>query len=94
MDLKQVKWNQEPIEAIPDLGGCMQTREENVDKWLAKSIRTKITVAQREWLIEMSKGLQLVPADTKKGQAAHYAIVVPWESSSMRCSWMRRSRRM
>jgi len=32
MDLKQVKWNQEPIEAIPDLGGCMQTREENVDK--------------------------------------------------------------
>ena len=61
----------------------MQTREENVDKWLAKTIRTIITVAQGEWLVEMSKGLQLVPADTKKGQAEHYAIVVPWESSSM-----------
>jgi len=31
----------------------------------------------------MSKGLQLVPADTKKGQPEHYAIVVPWASSSM-----------
>jgi len=31
----------------------------------------------------MSKGLQLVVADAKKGQAEHYAIVVPWESSSM-----------
>ena len=29
------------------------------------------------------QGLQLVPADTKKGQAEHFAIVVPWESSSM-----------
>jgi len=61
----------------------MQTCEENVDKWLAKTIRTIITVAQGEWLVEMSRGLQLVPADTKKGQAEHYAIVVPWESSSM-----------
>ena len=31
----------------------------------------------------MSKGLQLVPADTKKGQEEHYTTVVPWESSSM-----------
>jgi len=83
MDLKQMKWNEEPIEAIPDSGGCMQTREENVDKWLAKTIRTIITVAQGEWLVEMSKGLQLVPADTKRGLAEHYAIVVSWESSSM-----------
>jgi len=77
MDLKQMKLNQEPLEAIPDLGGCLQTREENVDKWLAKPIRTIFTVAHGEWLVEMSKGLQLVPADTKKGQAEHYAIVVP-----------------
>jgi len=83
MDLKQMKWNQEPIEAIPDSGRCMQTREETVDKWLAKTIRTIITVAQGEWLVEMSKGLQLVLADTKTGQLEHYAIVVTWESSSM-----------
>ena len=50
---------------------------------LAKTIRTIFTVAHGEWLVEMSKGLQLVPADTKKGQAEHYAIIVPWESSSM-----------
>ena len=61
----------------------LQTREENVDKWLAKTIRTIITVAQGEWLVEMSKGLQLVLADTKTGQLEHYAIVVTWESSSM-----------
>jgi len=61
----------------------LQTREENVDKWLAKTIRTIFTVAQGEWHVEMSKGLQLVLADTKKGQAEHYDIVVPWESSSM-----------
>jgi len=48
MDLKKMKWNQEPIEAIPNSGGCMQTREENVDKWLAKTIRTIITVSQGE----------------------------------------------
>ena len=78
-----MKWNQEPLEAIPDSGGCLQTREENVDKRLAKTIRTIFTVAQGEWLVEMSKGLQLMPADTKKGQTEHYSIVVPWESSSM-----------
>jgi len=61
----------------------LQTREENVDKWLAKTVRTIFTVAQGEWHVEMSKGLQLVLADTKKGQAEHYDIVVPWESSSM-----------
>jgi len=83
MDLKQMKWNQEPLETIPDSDGCLQTRVENVDKWLAKTIRTIFTVAQGEWLVEMSDGLQLVPADTKKDQAEHYAIVLPWESSSM-----------
>jgi len=83
MDLKQMKYNQEPLEAIPDSGGCLQTREENVDKWLAKTLRTIFTVAQGEWLVVTSKELQLVPADTKKGQAEHYAILVPWESSSM-----------
>jgi len=65
------------------LGGCLQTREENVNKWLAKTLRTIFTVAQGEWLVVKSKGLQLVLADTKKGQAERYAILVPWESSSM-----------
>jgi len=83
MNLKQMKWNQEPLEAIPDSGGCMQTREENVDKWLAKTLCTIFTVAQGEWLVEMSKGLQLVPANTKKGQTEHFSIVVPWENSLM-----------
>jgi len=83
MDLKQMRWNQEPLEAIPYSGGCLQTREENVDKWLARTIRAIFTVAQGEWLVEISTGLQLVPADTKKGQEEHYAIVLPWESSSM-----------
>jgi len=83
MDLKQMKWNQEPLEVIPDSGGCMQTREENVDKWLAKTLRTIFTVAQEEWLVEMSKGLQLFPADSTTGQGEHYAIMIPWEDSSM-----------
>ena len=83
MDLKQMKYNQEPLEAIPDSGGCLQTREENVNKWLAKTLRTIFTVAQGEWLVVKSKRLQLVLADTKKGQAERYAILVPWESSSM-----------
>ena len=83
MDLKQMKWSQEPLEVIPDSGGCMQTREEHVDKWLAKAIRTIFTVAQGEWLVEMSKGLQLVPADSTTGQGEHYAIMTPWEGSSI-----------
>jgi len=98
MDLKQMKWNPFvailEFVAILDSGGCLQRRKENVDKWLAKTIHTILTVAQGKWLFEMSKGLQMVPEDKKKGKAEHYAIVVPWESSSMEVRMDERSRRM
>jgi len=72
MDLKQMKWNQEPLEAIPDSGGCMQTREENVDKWLAKTLRTIFTVAQGEWLVETSSTLSNVDVRLQVRQGTPY----------------------
>jgi len=84
MDLTQFKWNQEPLEAIVDSGGCMQTKEENVHKWIQKSVRTIHTVTQGAWLVEMSRRLQLVPADIKNGKEEYYAIEMPWEHTSAR----------
>ena len=84
MDLTQFKWSQEPLEAIVDSGGCMQTKEENVHKWIQKSVRTIHTVTQGAWLVEMSRRLQLVPADIKNGKEQYYAIEMPWEHTSAR----------